>query len=169
MKKAPRGIKIISIFLVILVLLPILIWGLVADITQGYRHKSLEEKAKIIQSAEYEKLNIRTVDDYDRYWEQQSLRFTSYQIWSLGANALIVFVALYGLWTIKNWGRLGIMTFAIFRIFYGVVAFYFGIPLSVGDIVLFVILMSIIFYLTRPRLITYYKSNWGENIKVIFK
>ena len=163
-KKVPAGIKVISVYFILLIVLPFLTHAMISATKQAALHASRETKIKAIQTAKYKKLNIKTVDEYDKYWaSKKSLGPTPTvrKEWAFVLSLIIIFVSLYGMWNLKNWGRLGIMTFTIFRLCQEILTYrFFRVPQGhmLGGVISLVIYVSIIYYLKRPEVKKLFES-----------
>ena len=152
-KEIPTGIKTITIIFLLLFGFPFLFQGLTSGVKQSVMHMNQEQKLKIIETPEYKKLNIKTIDDFDKYWAKQlgKIRFNST---SFAVHLIIVFVLLFGLWGLQEWGRLGIIIFSVYKICYKILNFRLQAPIAhiVIDVVFLAFFIWVVVYFTRPKI-----------------
>ena len=155
-KKYPKGIMIISFILLLTFVLPLMIHGFALGLNYHVKHMSQEDKIKKMQMPYFKKLNIKTVDDFDKDAAMRVEKLKIHpSIAHKGIDAFIVLVLLFGLWGLKNWGRLGIIVFLIMRVFSGIYFlllhrhYYNAQFLGITAPVLFYLFL--IYYFTRPK------------------
>jgi len=160
-KKVPVGIKVITVCLISLIIFPFLVQGLLSGMKQGAEHMNREEKIKMIQTPYYKEHNVLTVEDFDKYVAKQSNVIGSANKGVLAASMAIICILLFGLWQLKEWGRLGMIIFSIYRICWEILSFrLYKVPIAhiIGNIVFLAFSIWVVTYLIRPKVKDYFKS-----------
>jgi hypothetical protein len=153
-KSIPIGIKVISLIL-ILPLLATLIMFFVTSMSKATLMLSDSKKNEIMQSAQWKRLNITTIEQFDAYTKKTIPSNNSNLMWGffIGTIALILSI---GLLKLKIWSRMGTVIYSCFTILMSILWFSPGAssktPFLYGKFFSIVTYAIIIYYLNRPNI-----------------
>ena len=146
--KAPKGVLVISIFLSF-----IIVFFFLSNATISFsKNVSNEEKLTALQSESFKKRNITTVQQYDEYYKKASRKMPVTK--EAVACAVVMAGFIYGLWTLQNWARLGLCFALCVLTSWRVVRLVSegSLRAAIGfDVLVFLLFISITFYLMHPR------------------
>ncbi|MBF0387866.1 MAG: hypothetical protein HQL20_08435 [Candidatus Omnitrophica bacterium] len=156
LKDKPLGIKLICCALCI----PIVLFWIVTALNYfNYKemfNSSDEQKMEIIRGGHMTDPNVKTVDDFNRYLgtiEEKQKKGSGYpgMVWSI-----VPFVLSFGLLKFAKWARVGMFIYVGYLVL-GSFS-WFGLSSKansmqqLGKIVSLPVLVTIVWYLTRPRI-----------------
>lgn len=152
--KVPMGVKIICICLSLVFIFHFLFLAFCVRA----QNLSQETKLKLIQTEEYRKRNITTVQQFDAFYRNGSSKvpITKRRIISIIVAAILICGLLY----LQNWARWGMIILSIWRLFDCILRFSTWTASFTGfvsTLLTFALFASIIIYLTRPNVSKLFK------------
>ncbi len=119
---------------------------------------SNETKQEMIQSEYYKKLNITSIEEFDKYVLNNLAKLESkFKPWFL-FRGIISLILVLGLWKLNEWARLGLIIYTIFSTIVNLlIRLLLPTPGLIDIKAIITIIFSlattivIIFYLTRPK------------------
>lgn len=153
-KKHLIGIKVISIFF-ILPLVSSLIMFYITSMSKVMLMLPDSKKIELMQAAQWKKLNITTIEQFDAHMKKTIPANSSKHIWGMFGGIIALFFSM-GLWNLKPWSRIGTIIYSCFNISGCILGFLLGATgkmlYSFGQFLSIVTFVIIIYYLNRPNI-----------------
>ncbi len=143
-KITPLGIKILSLILII----PFTYLFSFYIQTALTLRLSDDKKIALVQLEKYKALNIHSVEDLDKFAGEELRKATP----RILAVSVVIAVLIIGLWRLKKWAWIGVISYSLIAIGWNVVCLFPGASVvKISKLPALIISGLVIYYLTRPK------------------
>lgn len=159
--KIPTGIKVVSILL-IFPLLATLIMFFISSMSKATLMLPDSKKIGSMQTAQWKRLNITTIEQFDTYIKKTIPSSNSNLIWGIFIGIIALILSI-GLWKFKPWSRMGTIIYSYFTILMSILWFLPGATgktsFLFGKFFSIVTYAVIVYYLNRPNIKEQFKGD----------